>query len=492
MVLTVAADNAVGTAGARAGSVQAARTQSTRRALFGWAALGVGALAIAGVFAFLLAVSRIPGSEGVIPWPLGFFHKALVIHVTFSFVIWFLAVFGALAVLARRALADQAVVGAGRTEHGGGVPGAAATIGIAAAALALPLLFVPAFLDRGEATLNNYVPAIIDPLYYAGLALLALAVAAPVLSLIGAVARAGRPALVQPLPLALSVASVIYVLALVCFASALTIQRQDPLTFAFNEQLFWGGGHVLQILNTLLLLVAWSWLGARAADRPVVSRPAFVAAAGILLALALIAPVFYVLFPPFSAEQTRAFTVLQYGFGPAVAIVAGALAFGLPRPWPWKRTELSCLALSLALFTVGGALGLFVDGADTRTPAHYHGVIAAVTLAFMGLFYSVFLPVLGRRGPSGRAIRIQLHLFAWGQLAACVGLFIAGGHGAPRKVAGEAQGLHDIAAEIGMGLNGIGGLIAIVGGILFVWLVARALLRHETDAPQTVMSRLWR
>ncbi|HRK96706.1 MAG TPA: hypothetical protein PK694_10335, partial [Rhodospirillales bacterium] len=164
----------------------------------------------------------------------------------------------------------------------------------------------------------------------------------------------------------------------------------------------------------------------------------------------------------------------------------------LPRPWAWRRPETVCLALSFVLFAVGGAFGLFVDGADTRTPAHYHGVIAAVTLAFMGLFYALVLPALGRAQPGERAMRIQLHLFAWGQLAACIGLFLAGGHGAPRKVAGEAQGLDVMAARIGMGMNGIGGLIAIVGGILFVWLVARALIRHGMGEPASIETRFWR
>ncbi len=466
----------------------AARVGTVDRALFGWAALGVVRLAIAGAFAFLLAISRIPGIESLIPWPLGFFYKGLVIHVTFSFVVWFLAVFGALNALASRAAADRSAI----ETPAGNIAGVAALAGLAAAALAMPMLFVPAFLDRGEATLNNYVPTIIDPLYYAGLVLLAIAVAGPTAALAGSLLTAGRRSLARPLPLAMAAAVIVYAMALVCFIAAGALQQREPLTFAYNEQLFWGGGHVLQILNTLLLIVAWSWLAANAADAPVVPRAAFLAAAGILLALAIVAPLFYLLFAPFSAEQTRAFTLLQYGLGPPALIVAGALAIGAPRPLPWDRPALQCLALSFLLFAVGGAFGLFVDGADTRTPAHYHGVIAAVTLAFMGLFYTVFLPALGKPGPRERTMRIQLHLFAWGQLVACIGLFLAGGHGAPRKVAGDAQGLHEMAAKIGMGLNGFGALIAIIGGILFVWLVARALLRHEESRPRILVSRFWR
>lgn len=450
------------------------------RAIAGWTGLGIAALAIAGVFAFLLAFSRIPGSERLIAWPVGFFHKGLVIHVVFSFVVWFLAVFAALAAFARSTSANAAGAAGG------------STWAVAAATLAMPLLFVPALLDRGEATLNNYIPAIIDPLYYAGLGLLAVAVAQPAAGVLAGLARSGRTGLAGSFPFAMAAAAVVYALSVACFAAAWALQRHQPVTFAFNEQLFWGGGHVLQILNTLLLITAWAWLGARIAGEPLVPRRAFVAATAILLVLAGAAPLFYLGFAPFSAEQTRAFTALQYGLGPAALVVALPLALALPRPWPWRRPELACLALSLLLFAVGGAFGLFVDGADTRTPAHYHGVIAAVTLAFMGLVYALILPAVGRRQPSRPAMLIQLHLFAWGQLAACVGLFLAGGHGAPRKVAGAAQGLEVEAARIGMGMNGIGGGVAILGGILFVWLVGRALIRHGEGEPSAVMTRFWR
>ncbi len=112
-----------------------------RRELAGWLTLSIGSLGIAGLFALLLAISRFPGIEAVFAWPVGFFHKGLVIHVVFSFVVWFLAVFGALSMLAGERLA------LGRPPF---PPlGMAAVIG---SALSLPMLFVPALLDRGEPT----------------------------------------------------------------------------------------------------------------------------------------------------------------------------------------------------------------------------------------------------------------------------------------------------------------------------------------------------
>jgi cytochrome c oxidase subunit I len=444
-----------------------------RRELTGWLALAIGALGIAGLFALLLAMSRVPGIEGLFPWPLGFFHKGLVIHVVFSFVVWFLAMFGALALLASDRLAPRRLP----------LPGLGLAV-VAGSLLALPLLFVPALLDRGQPTLNNYVPVIVDPLYYTGLGLLAGSIGCAALRLLSSVRAASLR--IDGFAATVAAAAVVYLLALVCFGLALRALDGVPLSHDFNEALMWGGGHVLQFVNTLLLVAAWGLLAA-----PFVTRlppGALALSSGPLLLGALPAPAFYFVFAPFSPEQSEAFTWLQYVLGPAAAIMALAVIGRIRRPWPWREPAFLALALSMLLFAVGGTLGLFVNGADTRTPAHYHGVIAGVNLAFFGLFFSRFLPLLGRQFVGQRRARLILHLFAWGQLAACVGLFIAGGHGAPRKVAGDAQGLTDLVPMIGMGLNGLGGLVAVIGGILFVWTVASALL-HSADANKSLARR---
>jgi hypothetical protein len=56
-----------------------------------------------------------------------------------------------------------------------------------------------------------------------------------------------------------------------------------------------------------------------------------------------------------------------------------------------------------------------------------------------------------------------------------VGLVWSGGHGVQRKVAGAEQVLRSPAEIAGMGLMGLGGLVAIVGGLLFVVVVLRAM-----------------
>ena len=112
---------------------------AVRRELVGWAWLAVGALAVAGVFALLLALSRIPGMEKTPFWPIDFFYKGLVIHVVFSLVIWLMGVFAFLVTIATLRLAGDDVRAAplGR-------------IGQGAVLLAFPCLFAPAFLEATQ------------------------------------------------------------------------------------------------------------------------------------------------------------------------------------------------------------------------------------------------------------------------------------------------------------------------------------------------------
>ena len=56
-----------------------------------------------------------------------------------------------------------------------------------------------------------------------------------------------------------------------------------------------------------------------------------------------------------------------------------------------------------------------------------------------------------------------------------VGLVWSGGYGVQRKVAGVDQVLRTPQEVAGMGLMGLGGLIAIAGGLLFVVVVLQSV-----------------
>ena len=428
--------------------------------------LGALALALAGVMAVLLALSRIPGSHALLPWPVAFFERGLVAHVVFSFVVWFLAAFALLLGLAIPASANAAL---DRFALGG-------------AAMSFVLLLIPSFSNRGEPTLNNYIPAITDPLYYAGLALLAGSILMPVARFLAASARLRHPtASYAPI---LAAGGAAYVLSLIDFArAAITLWPETP-SHDYNETLFWGGGHILQFLNVAILIASWFALAEKLLGTSSIDRKTPRGIALLLLLGALAGCAFGFWFDLRAQARWEAFALLQYALAPAPLVAAIVLARALlsaahAQPDFRRHPAFLALALSLAVFAVGGILGLFVDGADTRTPAHYHGVIGGINLALMGVFLAVALPAAGRAPQGEKLMSLQIWLYGVGQAIASLGLFWAGGYGAPRKAAGEAQGLVELGAKLGLYLNGLGALIAVMGGILFIVTVARALLHRE-------------
>ena len=455
------------------GFAQAVDSHAAHFELRGWGVLAMASLGVAGIFALLLALSRVPGAGEIFPWPVQFFEKGLVIHVVLSFVVWFLSVLGALATMVTYRLSD-------------GWPrwrrlGPAAIIGAFAATV---LLFIPAWMDRGEASLNNYVPVIIDPIYYAGLALLAVSLALAVIRMF--VNLIGRKGPLEPVTLSVVAVGLVYVLALACFVLAwLNISGDASVTAmtpAVNEDLFWGGGHILQFVNVGLLLTAWYVLGGVTLGRPLAHPGLMNWAVFLLLASALAGPALFVVFEAFSAAQTTAFTDLQFLLAPPTLLLslAGTMTLIKGRgegAAAWSDPTFHCLVLSVLVFALGGVLGLFVDGADTRTPAHYHGVIGGINLAFMGLFFGLFLPLLERGLNKARAAIASVWLYAAGQIFHSLGLFWAGGYGAPRKVAGAEQGIEALGATLGLYLMGVGALVAVIGGGMFIVMVTRALLK---------------
>jgi len=437
--------------------------------LRGWLGLAIGSLAIAGVFALLLAFSRLPGIQDTFPWPLQFFKKGLVIHVIFSFVVWFLSTLGAISVIVSYRLSDG--------QPKGKLLSRAALYG---SYLAAVLLFIPGFMDRGLPSLSNYIPVIIDPIYYAGLGLMALSMALICLRML--INLLGRVGPLDPVTVATLFAGIAYFAALVSFFVAWSQLGQTDINDAYNEALFWGGGHTLQFVNVILMMSAWYILGGIVLKRPVLAPRFFVGILLITVLAALALPSLYYFIQPFDDfDQRQAFTYMQYALAPPVTVMMIAVITSLLAARKagavicFKDSATTALSLSILVFSLGGILGLFVDGADTRTPAHYHGVIGGVNLAFMGLFITFFLPLSGRKMVSGKSVITLIHLYAWGQILHSLGLFLAGGYGAPRKTAGAEQGIVALGAEIGLYMMGVGALIAVIGGVMFIWKVAKSL-----------------
>jgi heme/copper-type cytochrome/quinol oxidase subunit 1 len=133
------------------------------------------------------------------------------------------------------------------------------------------------------------------------------------------------------------------------------------------------------------------------------------------------------------------------------------------------------LLWSVLLYATGGLLGYMISGSNVIIPAHYHGSIVGVTMALMGLVY-LLLPKLGYKQLNLRLARVQPVIYGSGQLMHVVGFAISGGYGTLRKTPGAAQTAEGQAA---LGLMGLGGLLSVVGGLLFVIAVYQALQKKN-------------
>ncbi len=436
---------------------------SRRRLASAWLGLGVSALALAGVFALLLVAARAPGTGVLFPTQ-DFFRVALVVHVDLSVLIWFLAFAGVLWSLAARPLA--------------GLSWGA----FAMAAAGCALVAASPFLGALEPLLNNYVPVLDHPLFVGGLGLFALGILLHLLGyLSGARARLRWDDPLGVGTLTAAIAALVAALSLVWTWLGLSPTWEGK---AFYEYLFWGPGHVLQFVYTQVLLVAWIWL-ARAVGRVLPLGPRGLSALLVLGVLPLVAvPLIHWLHAPDSAETRLAYTwLMQWGNGLAAVPVGLTLLIALLR----RRNRASpagslpvrrALAASLTLFAAGGMLAMLIAGSNTIVPAHYHGSIVGVTLALMGLTYHL-LPRLGFGTPDGRTARLQPWIYGVGQLLHIGGLAVSGAMGIQRKTAGAAQALESLGAKAAMGVMGIGGLLAVIGGILFVLVVIGALSRRS-------------
>jgi cytochrome c oxidase subunit I len=232
------------------------------------------------------------------------------------------------------------------------------------------------------------------------------------------------------------------------------------------------------------MLVAWLWLasvsGAGLRISPRVALFLFLLGLQPVLA----APVIYLAFDVSSGDHLFWFIQLMK-YGGAIAAVPIGVATILAiverwRPAPGFEIERNALLFSMLLFGVGGGIGFMISGSNVTVPAHYHGSIVGVTIAFMGITYHL-LPQLGFNKVSGRIARWQPGLYGSGQLMHIIGLAWSGGYNVARKSTGAERGFEQVA---GMGLMGFGGLISIIGGIIFLVLVYRSMTSARATSQQ--------
>jgi len=426
-----------------------------------WIWLGVYALLAAGVLSLFLAFARTPGIQNLLPGK-DFFHVALVVHVDLSVLVWFMASAGMV-----------------WTAFGNGTRSVWNTLALYLAVVGTVMISIAPFVGADRPLMNNYVPVLQHPWFFLGLGALAGGVVLQATDFLRHVKVSfAAPDASDVIRFALALAAMT-TLAAVAAVGWTFLQIPEALSGErYFEVLFWGGGHVLQFTNSVLVLVAWFILGKASGSYPWLGLRT-----GMLLFLVVVLPLTAVPWiydrPVASAESITAFTALMRWGGLATVPLGLAVLIGFVyrHKVPADRQPLrATLLCSMTLFAAGGLLGFLIEGSNTMIPAHYHGSIVGVTLAFMGVVYYV-LPQLGCVIRHTRMLYVQPYLFAGGQLLHISGLAMSGGYGVQRKVAGADQMLDGFHQTLGMGMMGLGGLLAAIGGLCFLIIVIASLTR---------------
>ncbi len=431
----------------------------------GWLTIAVGFLLASGVYPLLLALAR---TTYEMPWK-DFFYTALVLHVDFTVLWWLLAIAAVFWTL-------------GSSEKG---------LGWSKLAMLLVVLggvfagIAPLLADANPLT-NNYVPMLEDNRFFRkGLVLFGFGILMLVIRALFTIswkellASDGTGAVRFGIWSA-AFAGLMAIIALVWTFVSMQGMAEPLEGRAYFETLFWAGGHVLQFAHTLLLMVCWLWLagicGARVPGNSKVVVGLFAVTVFCVLGAS---------WPLLTREVTDPdfniwFVWLMRDGNGIAAFVIGLMVFlGMMKgdaPTRENHHLYMSLLFSIGLFALGGVLGLFIGESSTLITAHYHGSIVAVTMAFMAMTYH-WLPQFGYAVPNLKWARIQVYAYAIGQFVHIIGLAWGGGHGMKRKVVGTAQDIGVDAFVTPQDLVGLGGVVAVLSGVLFAAVVLPVLIR---------------
>ncbi len=449
-----------------------------------WFALAVGSLVIAGLLSLSVVLGRLPILSGWINDPL-FFKRCLVVHVDLALVVWF---YGFLCGLSRLR---------------SGPAGAAGVMALVLAGGGVALMLGGAMMRGAQPILANYVPVIDHPLFLGGLAAFFVGVALFLVTTLATAARRRPGGMPADAAVGLQAAALAVLLAAATWIATRASLPAGLDAWTRYEFSAWGAGHVLQVANASAMLAVWLWLLARATGRPLLSEGAARLVFGLLLAPHFLMPLLTARGAMDALYHTGATQLMRWGIFPVVGCL---LVYGVrhllrqPRADdPLAGAARAGFLASAGLTLLGFVLGACIRSSTTLVPAHYHASLGAVTVAFMTAAYLVVAaarrsaggpdlersrdPALPRGCVRERAdlrsarfatsARRQLSWFGIGQSVFALGFAIGGVYGLGRKAYATEQHVRSAGEYVGLGVMGVGGLLAAAAGLWFLYLVLR-------------------
>lgn len=364
---------------------------------------------------------------------------------------------------------------------------------------------------RADVLFTSYPPLQAHPLYYVGIILFAvgalivtglffatLVVARRERTYEGSIPLVSFGALTAAIIAVITLlhGAVIYIPTLLWSLGYMTI---DPQVY---RMVWWGLGHSAQQINVAAHVSIWYLLAALTVGGVVVnekiSRMAFVlyvlfismASAHHLLVDPGMGPAWKVWNTSY-AMYLAVLASMVHGFTVPAGIEMGQRLRGYTRgifEWlkkaPWSDPGFSGMALSIVIFGfIGGITGVTIGTEQIniivhntlRVPGHFHStVVGGTALAFMAVTYYVLPLIFRKRVAFWGLARIQPYIFGIGIVILSMSMIFQGIFGVPRRhwdvsfANAPFQVEYHPAVQMFQATMGIGGLLAIVGGLAFV------------------------
>jgi len=283
------------------------------------------------------------------------------------------------------------------------------------------------------------------------------------------------------------------------FLWSLGLMNIDPQVY---RMVWWGLGHSSQQINVATHVSLWYLLAALTVGGVVVnekiSRMAFVlyilfismASAHHLLVDPGMGPAWKVWNTSY-AMYLAVLASMVHGFTVPAGIEMGQRLRGYTRgtfEWlkkaPWSDPGFSGAALSVVIFGfLGGVTGVTIGTEQInviahntlRVPGHFHTtVVGGTALAFMAVTYYVLPLIFRKRVAFWGLARIQPYLFALGIVMLAMSMIFQGIFGVPRRhwdvsfANAPFQVEYHPAVQLFQATMGIGGLLAIAGGLAYI------------------------
>ncbi|MDD9334792.1 MAG: cbb3-type cytochrome c oxidase subunit I [Rickettsiaceae bacterium] len=434
-----------------------------------WLGNGIFSLALAGVYSIILVMLRTPMLVNLFP-NTEIFKSVLVIHVNLSILVWLMSV--------------TACVWSYNLE--------ATTPSITCVIIAFistALIALSPFCGQNFPVMNNYIPMLENIIFILGISLFGVSVLLFALCTLWNCCKISYFNSLINFTILSTV--IMWLLVWVCFiwsyCQLQEIIKLVPVDIEFYyELLFWSGGHLLQFIYTQILILVMIvlfhvWIG-----KELRLKKLYLALLYLNFVISVAAISGHLLYDIIDAEFKEYYTK-QMKYGGGIAATLSLIIMFYEVKWYHSRiggndinpskdireVQMSLVKTTIIcsniLFLFGGFIGILITGMNVTIPAHYHGSIVGISVACMGFCFLL----CDDKQQKNSYFTTAIITITTGQMLHIIALLFAGGYGVMRKTPGVEM---TIGSKLLMGIMGGGGLIAIVGGLMFVIICGRRIL----------------